>query len=152
MLSCIGFVTAFVVKFLLYRWQKVGRRFASMASLCKYSSKLLTTNVSSFRGRFWFKAAFSVLSDPACVYKYSKNNPIKHIFHYKAKGFIYKNSLRVSTNNFIIRRNSYNSVRKKADLVLKEACLVYNLAMLIKSIKISNIARSCISREHLLIK
>jgi hypothetical protein len=88
----------------------------------------------------------------ACVYKYSKNNPVRHIFHYKAKSFIYKNSIHVSNNNFIIRRNCYNSKREKADLVLKEDSLVHNFAILVKSIKINNLTRSCISHEHLLIK
>ena len=88
----------------------------------------------------------------ACVYKYSKNNPVKHISHYKTKSSIYKNSLHVSTDNFIIRRNCYNSIRKKTDLELKEASPVHNFAMLVKSIKINNIARSCVGHEHFLIK
>jgi hypothetical protein len=134
------------------RWQQIGRRCTSMVSLYTYSSKLLTMNVSSLHGLFGSKPSSVYFQTSACVHKYSKNNPVKHFFHYKAKSFIYKNSTNVSTNNFVIRRNCYNSIRKKADLVLKEASLVYHFAMLVKSIKINNLARSCISRGHLLIK
>jgi len=124
-----------------------------MVSLYKWSSKFINNECFLFPGSFWFQNPLSVyFQTSACVTKYSKNNPVKHIFHCKTKSFIYKNSLHVSTNNFIIRRNGYNSIRTKADLVLIEAFLVHNFAMLVKSIKINNIARHCIGREYFLIK
>jgi len=68
MLSCIGFVTAFVVKFPLYRWQQVGRRCTNIVPLYKCSSKLLTMNVSSFRGSFWIQTPFPCTFRPVHVY------------------------------------------------------------------------------------
>ena len=89
----------------------------------------------------------------AYVYKYSKNQSSQtQLLSLWKKSCIYKNSLNVSTNNFIIRRNCYNSIYKKAELVLKEASLVYNFAILVTGMKINNIARISTSRENLLLK